>query len=342
MESPEKRTHRWIQRPFLPVRQPFMYDAGLKRIFSHARVVEELVRSHLAHWAGALDFATLEPLGTEFFTGGLGRRHADLAWTAGFRDGERRLLLLIEIQGRPRRDMALRTSVYATLAAEKLLERDRELARDPGLLVVEALVLYHGDRRWTAPRRTEDLLGGSGPHRYHLVLPARRRDPDPGRADFAERMLGLASRWTAGAFARELPALARALRTFGDDALERRVADTLAAMIPSEWDLAERLKEVMDMDTMTKRFMDSLEEIRLEGVRLGRRQGRKRGRGEGQAALVLRQAERKFGAAAARQLSLLLEADGGSRRLAEVGDAVVDCATASEFLGRARVVMGAD
>ena len=84
------------------------------------------------------------------------------------------------------------------------------------------------------------------------------------------------------------------------------------------------------MDTMTKRVMDSLEEIRLEG------------RGQGQAALVLRLVERKFGAAAARELSRLLEADGGSGQLTAEGDAVVDCQTTPEFLGRARAAMGID
>ena len=97
-----------------------------------------------------------------------------------------------------------------------------------------------------------------------------------------------------------------------------------------DWDLAEKLNGVADMDTMTKRFMDSLEEIRLEG------------RGQGQAALVLRLAERKFGASAARELSLLLEADGGSGQLIAVGDAVVDCQTTPEFLGRVRTAMGVD
>ena len=57
---------------------------------------------------------------------------------------------------------------------------------------------------------------------------------------------------------------------------------------------------------------------------------------------MLRQTERKFGATAARELSLLLETDGGSRRLTAVGDAVVDCETTPEFLGRARAAMGID
>ena len=62
--------------------------------------------------------------------------------------------------------------------------------------------------------------------------------------------------------------------------------------------------------------------MRLEGLRLGRRQGRNSGRGEGQAALAPRQAERKFGAAAARQVSLLLKAGGGWPKWATT---VVDC-----------------
>ena len=70
---------------------------------------------------------------------------------------------------------------------------------------------------------------------------------------------------------------------------------------------------------------------RAEGVE----RGRFKGRVEGEQALLLRLARRRFGADVAEALSKLIEGVEDPDRLAEVGDLVVDCATGSELLARA-------
>ena len=70
------------------------------------------------------------------------------------------------------------------------------------------------------------------------------------------------------------------------------------------------------------------------GLEQGRVEGRVQGRVEGRAALVLRQAARRFGREAARQLERMMRSMG-AEQLARVGDAVVDCDTADEFLAAA-------
>ena len=55
---------------------------------------------------------------------------------------------------------------------------------------------------------------------------------------------------------------------------------------------------------------------------------------ERQKALLRRQAERRFGAAAAERLSAVLAEVTDADRLAEAGEWIVDCATPAEFLAR--------
>ena len=65
-----------------------------------------------------------------------------------------------------------------------------------------------------------------------------------------------------------------------------------------------------------------------------RQRGLEQGRVEERAAWVLRQAARRFGREVARQLEGMMRSMG-AEQLARVGDAVVDCDTADEFLAAA-------
>ena len=87
---------------------------------------------------------------------------------------------------------------------------------------------------------------------------------------------------------------------------------------------------------------ETLDEWAEEKFRLGRvagmEQGMARGRAEGierERALLLRQANRRFGADIAKALSELIKGTDDPNRLMEVGDWVVDCATGRELLDRA-------
>ena len=77
---------------------------------------------------------------------------------------------------------------------------------------------------------------------------------------------------------------------------------------------------------------------RVAGMEQGMEQGMARGRAEGierERALLLRQANRRFGADIAEALSELIKGTDDPNRLMEVGDWVVDCATGRELLDRA-------
>ena len=70
----------------------------------------------------------------------------------------------------------------------------------------------------------------------------------------------------------------------------------------------------------------------------GREQARAEARAEARAGecvrLLHRQAARRFGAAATQPLAAFLESVDDAERLAQVGDWIVDCATAAELIER--------
>ena len=102
-----------------------MHDAGFKKVFSHPRMIEMLIRRHLPEWAGRIDYLTLEKLPTELIADKLVKRYPDMVWRARFTGKEADFLLLLEFQDRPDRHMAFRTSVYSSLAAKDFLEHEK-------------------------------------------------------------------------------------------------------------------------------------------------------------------------------------------------------------------------
>ena len=90
--------------------------------------------------------------------------------------------------------------------------------------------------------------------------------------------------------------------------------------------------------------------LRRVGRTLGKRAGtgpddtpwlrmeRQESRAEGERALLVRQAARRFGAGTAERLSTLLPRIEDSGRLAEAGDWIVDCETGAELIARAEAL----
>ena len=100
--------------------------------------------------------------------------------------------------------------------------------------------------------------------------------------------------------------------------------------------------------------METSRVLRRVGQVLGAREGtgpddtpwlrmeRQESRAEGERALLVRQAARRFGAAAAERLAALLPRIDDPDRLAEAGDWIVDCATDAELLARVEALGSRD
>ncbi|MGV7210206.1 Rpn family recombination-promoting nuclease/putative transposase [Oxalobacteraceae bacterium A2-2] len=137
------------------------HDHLYKQLFSHPELVRELLRGFVPQdWAQRLELDALERVNASYVGRHGAQRHDDLVWRVRLDGDWLYLYLLLELQARPERWMALRMQVYVGLLCQDLV-RQRKLTRGGMLPPVLPVVLYHGARPWRAPT---DLS--------HLMLPA--------------------------------------------------------------------------------------------------------------------------------------------------------------------------
>ena len=240
--------------------------------------------------------------------------------------------------------MPLRTTAYATLAAQDLLKRHSVLRR-PGALTAVSMVLHHGADRWTAPTRIQDLVPGLD--EYALAGP-EAVDPDEARAENVPGLLLglLVPGQPAADLDRRLHAISRALEH--DPQLRFEIAEELLSPLSSLFDhpmLKEKLKEAgvtTWLEVLTESRDRDRREARHEGRREGRREGRQAGRREGQARMIARLVTQRFGPETARTLSRMIVGVADADLLDSVADAVVACPDGAEFLACVRGVIGAN
>jgi hypothetical protein len=129
------------------------HDGGYKLLFSHPKMVEELLRGFVREsWVGDLDFATLERVNENFTSEGLAQRHGDMAWRLRWRDRERGwfyVYFLLEFQSTSYAFMAVRLLGYVSLFYDSLV-RANAIKASEGLPAVVSVVLYNGKRPWRA------------------------------------------------------------------------------------------------------------------------------------------------------------------------------------------------
>ena len=184
------------------------HDPGQKRLFSHRRMVADLLRLLPEGLAGSLDLKTLRRLPAEHVGDALRSRRSDMPWridllppreplfaaggatpfeAAGFQaegafphdsispshsvpEHPGVCLLVIEFQSTVDPRMAERMQEYAAMLRGDLAREGRVRGPGGGPPPLLPLVVYNGRRPWTAP---VDLGGGLG------NLPARLADIQP-------------------------------------------------------------------------------------------------------------------------------------------------------------------
>ena len=336
-----------------------MHDAAYKDLFSHPRMVVDLLRGFAAReWSDALDFSTLEKLPAEYVSDDFRQRHGDAVWRLRFRnDTWMYLLVMLEFQSSADPYMAVRILVYTGLLYQDLIRRG-ELGDAGRLPPVLPVVLYNGRPRWTAPVEVGDLISPVGEvlsrfqpsQRYFLLDEGRWGEDDLPRRNLVSALVGLENSRSAASLSKVLEALSDWVEGPGEDELRRAFVEWVRqAVLPGRFGesvlpvvqalegggamLAERVKE------WTEQWLrEGREQGLQQGLEQGREQGLERGIERGRAeerALLCRQASRKFDAETAERLSGLLNHLSDPERLAEVGDWIIECRTGSELLDRA-------
>ena len=352
-----------------------MHDAAYKLLYSHNRMVADLLRGFLpgGAWPG-FDFDTLEPLPASYVGRGFAQREGDLMWRLRARaapdEGWVYVLVLLEFQSGIDRQMALRVLTYTGLAWEGLLRTGKESGNDkrPGtpLPPVIPFVIYNGNPLWTAPLDVSELVAPAArdlarlqPSNQYVLLDMQRVESGSVPGDNAVALQ---------------VALEQAMLEESAMPIWRRVETVLAGpehdglrqafaawlrwswtkdygvfadgdgALRAELDRMENAGEVEAMGSLAfERWKERNRKKEAQILARGVSQGMERGREEG-IEFHRRQlgslASRRFGADAGERLSALLRGVSEPERLAAVGDAIIDCATGAELLAAAERTVG--
>ena len=314
-----------------------------------------------------LDTSRLRRLPAKQIGRGVRKRVADMAWAVGAPTRENpnaEALLVIEFQAAPHPRMALRMEAYVALLRQEMADA---LPDAVGLPPVLPVLVYTGDRPWRPPSvrqlaaRTHVGLRRWQPDLEMLPLDATTLSAEDGEVNPVAALLRLQRCRQQVELPELAAALFGALRREGRLVLAERLSDALLQMLAARFggdetgvgkteELRRALRYMeeprMLAETVTQWRQEALDEGRRQGMSEGMSEGRRRGMSEGmrrgmshERALLRRLAARRFGVPAGAALAALLANEEEAERLAEVGDLVVDCASAEELLRRGRILL---
>lgn len=148
------------------------HDNSYKLLFSHPRMVEDLLRGFVREaWVDELDFATLEKVSASFVSDDLRDREDDVIWRVRWGRDWLYVYLLLEFQSTVDAFMAVRIMTYLGLLYQELI-RAGKLTATGKLPPVLPIVLYNGNKRWNAAQDIVDLIevvpGGLAHYRPQL------------------------------------------------------------------------------------------------------------------------------------------------------------------------------
>ena len=354
-------------------------DATYKTIFSHRFMVEELMRWLVADLHGAaglvdaLDFPGMVRAQEQSVTTGAGGQHDyanDIVWQVPIRErpeddareGWRCLVVMLEFQSTVDYRMALRIRNYVdNFHMERW--RGETFGAESRLAPVLPVVLYNGDKRWTAAARVIDLVtpratgeggedtgvasrasvlfAGDG----YLLLDTLRLGPEDLRRDNAAALLAgletleletaeeLLSAFHKRLSAPELEELREVMLAWAMRQARRRLGVELGDMV----ELNRLLNRLRDPDEIDAHYGERVHAWKEEYRAEGRAQGIEQGLEHGLAAereLLCRLAARKFGTGTAERLADLLAPISDTGRLAQVGEWIIDCETGERLIAR--------
>ena len=274
------------------------HDGAYHRLFSVPRLVRELLTDVIKPpWLHELDLSTLERVNGKFHGEGLKamgvrRREADVLWRVRRRDGQPAYIFLaIEFQSRSYWYMALRTASYTCFFYEHHI-REGEMTRGK-LPPIFPIVIYNGERRWSAPRSLRELIDvplGSPfddfiPNLRYYLVDELRFGADDLKAGSSILLNILRIEQSDGGWeaVESIEAIIKALDRDKDGSVIDAVADFLnTARLPLEG-VEGDFHTILREDTMLlyKRARKWEARFKQEGLDQGRKQGLDQGRKQG-------------------------------------------------------------
>ena len=165
---------------------PHDHDRHYRYLFSAPRFVQRLLETFVHEaFVADLDFSTLRRVEGRFVDESFAGREADAVWSVEFQGRAVYIFLLLEFQSTVDTSMPVRFLRYITGVYQTVKPSGRRGAGYRRRLpAVFPILIYNGERPWTAPRSFQDAVEPSIPARY---IPAFSyyaiilRDFDPQR-----------------------------------------------------------------------------------------------------------------------------------------------------------------
>ena len=170
-------------------RPPRSRDSAYKRLFSHKDLVADLIRGYVdPGLADRFNLDSLERCNGSYISQDLRGRENDIVWRVKVKDEWVYVYLLLEFQSTVDHFMAVRLLGYIALLWQDLIAA-KEISQDGTLPPVLPIVLYNGDRPWSAPTCLRehiaspiDLLAKFQPDLRYLFLDENRAPTADGLA----------------------------------------------------------------------------------------------------------------------------------------------------------------
>ncbi|MDE2980691.1 MAG: Rpn family recombination-promoting nuclease/putative transposase [Gemmatimonadota bacterium] len=328
------------------------HDASYKNFFTHHRTVADTLRAAAGDIAQHLEFATLEQMPASFVTEHLGQRHTDMLWRIGTVGGDWvYIFILLEFQSTVDRRMALRMMDYTATIWLRLGKKD--LGPGGEYPYVLPVVIYNGERRWTAATDIGDLVGavpgeplGYRPRLRYLLVEVRTQD---SASLPQENVLAMIARFeqapTAGVLEELVGSLGTRLEVVGEPELNPVFWTWIELVLTlRHGSTGERLRRTLRKRREERGTMTLIERARKWGEERDRLWLQKGIEQERQASiqrereLVHRMVGRRFGPRTAQQLLPILGTLSDQEDIALIADALIECETAAEFLARVQGV----
>jgi len=141
-----------------------IHDTWYKTLFSNPSVVEDLLTSFVKEqFVKDLDFTSIKKLNASFVSQEFKNRESDVIYEIKSHGQSTYIYLLIEFQSTVDRFMAMRMASYVFQFHQQVQENTKCELLQP----VFPILLYNGDRPWTAPEQFSKLLAPSDiPKKY--------------------------------------------------------------------------------------------------------------------------------------------------------------------------------
>ncbi len=133
-----------------------IHDSGYKKLFSNQTIFRQLIQTFVkADWVDELDFSSCQTVDKSFISEHYKETESDLLYKVRLRERELYIYILIEFQSTVDDFMALRVLNYITNFYMDYLASHKGVKKLPAVF---PMVLYNGERQWTAPVTLSDVI----------------------------------------------------------------------------------------------------------------------------------------------------------------------------------------